>query len=58
MTSDLKDKKLEATLRSLVASNLKHREIFSLVCRDFLNYEWSLKTLDRGFSHIEIFRFN
>ena len=27
MTSDLKDKKLEATLRSLVASNLKHKEI-------------------------------
>ena len=55
MASDLKDEKLEAILRSLVASNLKHKEI---VCRDFLNYEWSLKTVDRGFSHIEIFRFN
>ena len=59
MTSDWKDdEKLEAALRSLVATNLKHKEIFGLVCRDFPDYEWSLWTLDSGFWHIEIFRIN
>ena len=41
--SDWKDdEKLEAALRSLVATILKHKEIFGLVCRDFPDYEWSL----------------
>ena len=26
----------------LVATNLKNKEIFVLVCWDFLDYEWSL----------------
>ena len=40
-----------------LATYLKHKEeIFGLVCRDFPDYEWSLRTLDRGFLHIEIFR--
>ena len=57
--SDWKDdEKLEAALRSLAATNLKHKEIFGLVCRDFPDFEWSLRTLDRGFRHIEIFRIN
>ena len=57
--SDWKDdEKLEAALRSLVTTNLKDKEIFSLVCRDFPDYEWSLLALDRGFWHIEIFRIN
>ena len=57
--SDWKDdQKLEAGLRSFVATNLKHKEIFGLVCRDFLDYEWSLGTLDRRFRHIEIFGIN
>ena len=38
--SDWKDdEKPEAALRSLVATNLKHKEIFGLVCRDFPDYE-------------------
>ena len=38
--SDWKDEeKLEAALKSFVATNLKHTEIFDLVCRDFLDYE-------------------
>ena len=41
--SDWKDdEKLEAALRSLVAINLKHKEIFGLVCRDFLDYKWNI----------------
>ena len=53
-SSDLKDdEKLEAALRSLVATSLKHKEIFGLVCQDPLDSEWSLRTLDRGFWHIE-----
>ena len=45
-------------MRSFVATNLKHKEMFGLICRDFPDYEWSLKTLERGFWHIEIFRIN
>ena len=38
--SDWKDdEKLEAALRSFVAINLKHEEIFGLVCRNFPDYE-------------------
>ena len=38
--SDWKDdEKFEAALRSLVAINLKHKEIFGLVWRDFPDYE-------------------
>ena len=56
MTSDWKeDEKLEAPLRSLVATNLKHKEKFALVCRDFLNYKWSLWIYDREFWYIETF---
>ena len=33
------DEKLETALRSLVATNLEHKEIFGFVCRDFLDYE-------------------
>ena len=29
----------EAALRSLVATNLKHKEIFGLVCRNFPDYK-------------------
>ena len=40
MTSDWKvHKNLEAALRSLVATNLKHKELFSLVWRDILFYQ-------------------
>ena len=57
--SDWKDdEKLEAALRSLVATNLKNKEIFVLVSWDFPDYEWSLWTLDQGFWHIQIFRIN
>ena len=42
----------------LVATSLKNKEIFFLVCWDFPDYEWSLCTLDRGFWHIEIFCIN
>ena len=45
-------------MRSLVATNVKQKEIFGLVCRDFRDNEWSLRTLDRGFWYIEIFRIN
>ena len=59
MTSDWKDdEKLEAALRSLVATNLKLKKTFALVCRDFVDCEWSLRTLDRRFWHIEIFGIN
>ena len=38
--SDWKDEeKLEAALRSILAINLKHKDIFGLVCRDFPGYE-------------------
>ena len=57
--SDWKDdQKLKADLRSLVATNLKDKEIFSLVGWDLPYYEWSLRTLDRGFWLIEIFCIN
>ena len=57
--SDWKDdEKLEVTLRTLVAANPKHKEIFGLVCPDFPDYEWSLRTLDNRFWYIEIFRIN
>ena len=40
MTSYWKDnEKLEVTLKSLISTNLKHKEIFGLVCRDFPDYE-------------------
>ena len=59
MASDWKDdEKLEAALRSLLMTSLKHKEVFGLVCRDFFDYKWSLRTLDPGFWHIEIFRIN
>ena len=38
--SDWKDEeKLEAALRSIVVINLKHKDMFGLVCRDFPDYE-------------------
>ena len=43
---------------SLAVTNLKHKKIFCLVCRKFLDYEWSLRTLNRRFWHIEIFLIN
>ena len=38
------DEKVEAALRSVVATNLnlKNKEIFVLVCWDFQDYEWNL----------------
>ena len=57
--SDWKDdQKLETALRSLVATDLKVKDLFGLVCRDFPDYEWSLWALDREFGNIEIFRIN
>ena len=52
------DEKLEAALRLLVATNLKHEQIYGLVWWIFLDYEWSLWKLDRGFWHNEIFHIN
>ena len=44
-SSDWKDdEKLEAALRLLIATNLKYKEIFGLVCRDFPDYEFFVLT--------------
>ena len=54
--SDWKDReKLEAALRSLVATNLRDKEIFGLACRHFPDYKWSLWTLDCGFWYMKFF---
>ena len=52
------EKNLEATLKSLEPINLKHEEIFGLVCPDFPDFECSCGTLDHRFLHIEIFHIN
>ena len=36
------DEKLEAALRLLVAINLEYKEIFGLVCPDFVDYEQNM----------------
>ena len=49
-------KQLEATLRKLVGDNLKRTEILDYMLRDFPEYAWSLRTLDRRLRYFDIYK--
>ena len=45
------DTALEDDLRKYVRENLKRAEILSFVRRDYSQYQWSLRSLDRRLRH-------
>ena len=47
-------KYLENTLRKLVEDNLRRREILNYTERNFPEYTWSLRTLDRRLRYFNI----
>ena len=53
-TNWINDKNLEDTLRKLVGDNLKRTEILDYMQRDFPEYAWSLRTLDRRLRYFNI----
>ena len=48
------DKNLEETLSRYVKEGLRREEILDFVSRDFGEYAWSLRTLDRRLQYLEI----
>ena len=48
------DKALEDDLRKYVRENLKRQEILSFVTRDYSQYPWSIRSLDRRLRHFNI----
>ena len=48
------DKDLEDNLNKYVRENLQRNEILDFMQRDYPNYPWSLRTLDRRLRHFEI----
>jgi len=50
------DEELRLRLKELVSQGLQRREILSYVRRDFNQYSWSLRTLDRRNAFFEIKR--
>ena len=55
-TNRMNDKHLEDTLRTLVGDNLKRTETLDYMQRDFLEYPWSLRTLDRRLRYFNIYK--
>ena len=55
-TNWINDKHLEDTLRKLVGDNLKRTEILDYMQRDFPEYAWSLRTLDRRLRYFNIYK--
>ena len=50
--------KLRTELEKYVRSNLQRKEILAFMKRDFGEYAWSLRTLDRRLNHFEIRHIN
>ena len=48
------DDDLKDMLARYVKENLRHREILDFVCRDFDQYVWSLRSLDRRLEYFNI----
>ena len=48
------DHDLEDILRKYVREGLQRQEILDFVSRDFSQYAWSLRTLDRRLHHFQI----
>lgn len=46
---------MKLALRSLVGRSLKSKEILHFLCRDNLDYEWSLGALDSQLRHFKIY---
>ena len=55
-TNWINDKHLEGTLRKLVGDNLKRTEILDCMQRDFPEYAWNLRTLDRHLKYFNIYK--
>ena len=48
------DEHLEKTLRQYVKEGLRREEILDFLSRDFPEYSWSLRTLDRRLQYFDI----
>ena len=55
-TNWIKDKHLENTLRALVGDNSNWTEVLDYMKRDFLEYPWSQRTLDRRVRYFNIYK--
>ena len=49
------DEKLKGTMTKLVQQGLQRTKALDFLERDFPEYPWSIRTLDRRFRHFEIF---
>ena len=52
------DENLDESLRNYNRQGLQRKEILSFLVRDFGDYAWSLRSLDRRLSHFNIHRNN
>ena len=52
------DLTLKSSMEKYVREGLRRAEVLSFLKRDFPNYAWSLRTMDRRIAHFDIRRTN